>query len=156
VAAALSIQVSSQVSVLHGDVAMVKAVVLLITEFGGAGDGAIGWIPVFLPCVSILILFQLEPFGVARCRRSSHSIYRSCLKPSKISVWLHHRGRFSSDPVREGVISGKNPLLCRCQSLFLHYSPAYGDVMKTMVFTGIRNVHRLHPTPLNAKLRHCG
>jgi hypothetical protein len=66
--AALSIQVSSQVSVLHGDVAMVTAVVLLITEFGGAGGGAIGWIPAFLPCVSTLILFQLEPFGVARCR----------------------------------------------------------------------------------------
>jgi hypothetical protein len=83
--AALSIQVSFQVSVIHGDVAMVTAVFLLITEFGGAGGGAISWIPVFLPCVSILILFQLEPFGVARCRRSSRSIYRSCLKPSGIS-----------------------------------------------------------------------
>jgi hypothetical protein len=40
--AALSIQVSSQVSVLHGDVAMMTAVVLLITEFGGASGGAIG------------------------------------------------------------------------------------------------------------------
>lgn len=42
--AALSIQVSAQASVPHADVAMVTAVVLLVTEFGAAGGGAIGQI----------------------------------------------------------------------------------------------------------------
>jgi hypothetical protein len=40
--AGLSIQVSSQAAVVHADVAMVTAVVLLITELGAAGGGAIG------------------------------------------------------------------------------------------------------------------
>ncbi|KAJ7172314.1 drug:h+ antiporter [Mycena filopes] len=39
--AGLSIQVSSQAAVPHAEVAMVTAVVLLITEFGAAGGGAI-------------------------------------------------------------------------------------------------------------------
>ncbi|KAJ7709746.1 major facilitator superfamily domain-containing protein [Mycena rosella] len=39
--AALAMQVSSQASVPHVDVAMVTAVVLLVTEFGAAGGGAI-------------------------------------------------------------------------------------------------------------------
>lgn len=45
--AAVTIQVSAQASVPHVDVAMVTAVVLLITEIGGAIGGAIGKRDVF-------------------------------------------------------------------------------------------------------------
>ncbi|KAJ7905680.1 major facilitator superfamily domain-containing protein [Mycena olivaceomarginata] len=103
--AALSIQVSSQASVLHGDVAMVTAVVLLITEFGGAGGGAIAG-AIWSSEMPSKLAQHLPFLSQAERDKLFSSITEAASKP---------RG----DPVREGVIS------------------AYGDVMKTMVFTGI-------------------
>ncbi|KAJ7343319.1 major facilitator superfamily domain-containing protein [Mycena albidolilacea] len=103
--AALSIQVSSQASVLHGDVAMVTAVVLLITEFGGAGGGAIAG-AIWSSEMPSKLTQHLPFLSQAERDKLFGSITEAASKP---------RG----DPVREGVIS------------------AYGDVMKTMVFTGI-------------------
>jgi hypothetical protein len=48
--AAVSVQVSAQASVPHTDVAVVTAIVLLLTEIGGAVGGAIGTL-LFYPTI---------------------------------------------------------------------------------------------------------
>ncbi|KAF7338159.1 hypothetical protein MVEN_02040800 [Mycena venus] len=89
--AALSIQVSSQASVLHGDVAMVTAVVLLITEFGAAGGGAIAG-AIWSSEMPSKLAQHLPFLSQAERDKLFGSITEAASKP---------RG----DPVREGVIS---------------------------------------------------
>ncbi|KAK7020478.1 major facilitator superfamily domain-containing protein [Favolaschia claudopus] len=89
--AGLSIQVSSQASVLSGDVAMVTAVVLLITEFGAASGGAIAG----------AIWSSQMPSKLAE--------YLPFLSPSERDKLYGSLNEAASkprgDPVREGVIS---------------------------------------------------
>ncbi|KAJ7444936.1 drug:h+ antiporter [Mycena latifolia] len=95
--AALSIQVSAQASVPHADVAMVTAVVLLVTEFGAAGGGAVAgaiWNSQMPSKLALHLPFLSQPerdvlFG---------SITEAASKP---------RG----DPVREGVISAYSDVM---------------------------------------------
>ncbi|KAJ6630603.1 drug:h+ antiporter [Mycena sp. CBHHK59/15] len=89
--AALSIQVSAQASVPHGDVAMVTAVVLLITEFGAAGGGAIAG----------SIWTSQMPARLAQHLPSLSQHERDVLFGSITAAASKPRG----DPVREGVIS---------------------------------------------------
>ncbi|KAJ7775031.1 drug:h+ antiporter [Mycena metata] len=87
--AALSIQVSSQASVPHADVAMVTAVVLLITEFGAAGGGAIAG----------AIWSDEMPSKLAKHLPFLSQMERDILFGSITQAASKPRG----DPVREGV-----------------------------------------------------
>ncbi|KAJ7510037.1 major facilitator superfamily domain-containing protein [Mycena galericulata] len=95
--AALSIQVSAQASVPHQDVAMVTAVVLLITEIGAAGGGAIAG----------AIWSSQMPSKLA--------LHLPFLSPSEREVLFgsitEAAGRPRGDPVREGVISAYSDVM---------------------------------------------
>ncbi|KAJ7271946.1 drug:h+ antiporter [Mycena haematopus] len=95
--AALSIQVSSQASVLRGDVAMVTAVVLLITEFGAAGGGAIAG-AIWTSEMPSKLAHYLPSLSPAERDKLFGSITEAASKP---------RG----DPIREGVISAYSDVM---------------------------------------------
>ncbi|KAJ7685349.1 drug:h+ antiporter [Mycena polygramma] len=95
--AALSIQVSSQASVLHGDVAMVTAVVLLVTEFGAAGGGAIAG----------AIWSSQMPSKLAKYLPFLTQSERDILFGSITEAASKPRG----NPVREGVISAYSDVM---------------------------------------------
>ncbi|KAF8212062.1 major facilitator superfamily domain-containing protein [Mycena galopus ATCC 62051] len=95
--AALSIQVSSQASVIPGDVAMVTAVVLLITEFGAAGGGAIAG-AIWSSEMPSKLREHLPFLSQAERDKLFGSITEAASKP---------RG----DPVREGVISAYSDVM---------------------------------------------
>ncbi|KAJ6502389.1 drug:h+ antiporter [Mycena sanguinolenta] len=95
--AALSIQVSSQASVLPADVAMVTAVVLLITEFGAAGGGAIAG-AIWSSEMPSKLAYHLPFLSQAERDKLFGSITEAASKP---------RG----DPIREGVISAYSDVM---------------------------------------------
>ncbi|KAJ7087878.1 major facilitator superfamily domain-containing protein, partial [Mycena epipterygia] len=95
--AALSIQVSAQASVPHGDVAMVTAVVLLITEFGAAGGGAIAG-AIWSSQMPAKLVHHLPFLSQPERDILFGSITEAASKP---------RG----DPVREGVISAYSDVM---------------------------------------------
>ncbi|KAF7363585.1 hypothetical protein MSAN_01015300 [Mycena sanguinolenta] len=95
--AALSIQVSAQASVLPADVAMVTAVVLLITEFGAAGGGAIAG-AIWSSEMPSKLAYYLPFLSQAERDKLFGSINEAASKP---------RG----DPIREGVISAYSDVM---------------------------------------------
>ncbi|KAJ7174007.1 major facilitator superfamily domain-containing protein [Mycena crocata] len=95
--AALAIQVSAQASVPHGDVAMVTAVVLLITEFGAAGGGAIAG----------AIWSDEMPSRLAEHLPFLTQQERDILFGSITEAASKPRG----DPIREGVISAYSDVM---------------------------------------------
>ncbi|KAJ7046973.1 drug:h+ antiporter [Mycena alexandri] len=95
--ATLSIQVSSQASVPHADVAMVTAVVLLITEFGAAGGGAIAG----------AIWSDQMPSRLAKHLPFLSQMERNILFGSITEAASKPRG----DPVREGVIAAYSDVM---------------------------------------------
>ncbi|KAJ7097775.1 drug:h+ antiporter [Mycena belliarum] len=95
--AALSIQVSAQASVPHVDVAMVTALVLLVTEFGAAGGGAIAG----------AIWSSQMPLKLAHHLPFLSQDQRDVLFGSIAEAGSKPRG----DPVREGVISAYSDVM---------------------------------------------
>ncbi|KAF7304956.1 Glycoside hydrolase family 16 protein [Mycena kentingensis (nom. inval.)] len=89
--AALSIHISSQASVTPSDIAMTTAVVLLITEFGAAGGGAIAG----------AIWSDQMPERLARYLPSLTQAERDALFGSITKAASKPRG----DPIRDGVIA---------------------------------------------------
>ncbi|KAH8118651.1 drug:h+ antiporter [Phellopilus nigrolimitatus] len=89
--AAASMQVGAQASVPHVDVAMVTAVVLLVTEIGGAVGGAIAG----------AIWTNMMPGRLAAALPGLSADERAALFGSITDVLAYPRG----DPIREGVIS---------------------------------------------------
>ncbi|KAK0471517.1 drug:h+ antiporter [Armillaria novae-zelandiae] len=95
--AAVTIQVAAQASVPHIDVAMVTAVVLLLTEIGGAiGSGIAG-----------AIWTGMMPDKLAKYLPSVSAEERAALYSSITTVITYPRG----DPIREGVISAYSDVM---------------------------------------------
>jgi hypothetical protein len=146
---AVAQQVSAQASVPHADVAMVTAVVLLLTEIGGAIGSAIGmfcsntrlWNGTDIDDTCILILFaiaagsiwtHLMPGRLARYLPALSADQRAQLFWSITAAAAYPRG----DPIREGVIHGQSirtrTFLSANDPLTMRYMIAYDDVMKIL------------------------
>lgn len=108
--AAVASQVGAQASVTHADVGMATAVVLLLTEIGGAVGGSIGvlyW-PFYLlhtklRCTAGAIWTNTLPSKLALYLPFLSQTERDALFASVITISAQPRG----DATREGVIAGK-------------------------------------------------